>query len=569
MNTTAAWYTGLRTQLVLLLSIALFPLGAVAIYQTDRVADQAKRNAELALLALTERAAKTEELIIERAIGTARFFAAVAPEFIADTDRCTRDLANFVAQEQQYSFVGILPLSGVITCSSSGVTLDVSQFPFFDENMKAQERMIVVNTAAPLSGRSVFNVSEPFYVDGAFSGYISLSIPHDRLSKAVDDLTELGLEELLIFNSDGDVLTARSGIDAALQELPVNRSLKSLMVPRGVAFRDQNQNAEVRTYTVTPIEGSPAAVMGVWQTEDSLAGALATFAQPAVFPVLMWFASMSVAYLAIHTLVLRHIARLRVNMDEFARNRNVEAVRQTTSMPNELQALNDNFARMTDDIIRDEAGLEDALREKGVLIKEVHHRVKNNLQLISSIMNMQIRKAEHEETRSVLSRLQDRVLSLATIHRDLYQTQNGGMVEVGALISEVFQNSLDFAATTTNFADVERDIDTVMLYPDQAVPLSLMMAEATTNAMKYFGAAKGKRPWVKVSLKQDGTQCTLILANSVGSDTGAVSTGLGTQLINAFAIQLGGKIERESSDESYMMTVRFKAEEFVPDTREF
>lgn len=563
------WFTSLRTQVVLLLSVALFPLGAVAIYQTDRVADQARRNAELALLALTERAAKNEELIIERAIGAARFFSTVASDFINNPERCTPELSAFVSDNPGFSFVGILPETGPLSCSSSGRVFDISTIPAFAETMKNRERMIEVIVDAPLSGTSVFNVSEPFFENGEFAGFVSLSIPHNRLPATADELTDLGLEELLVFNSDGDVLTARSGLDAAMPELPVNRSLKSLIVARGVAFRDINQNDVQRMYTVTPIEGSPAAVMGVWRVDESLIGSVSDFAQPALFPILMWLASMSVAYMSIHTLVLRHIARLRINMDEFARNRNVDFVRQTTAMPNELQALNDNFARMTDDIIRDEAGLENALHEKSVLIKEVHHRVKNNLQLISSIMNMQIRKAEHQETRTVLSRLQDRVLSLATIHRDLYQTQNGGRVDVGALISEVFHNSLEMSEASTNFTAVERDIDQVFLYPDQAVPLSLMMAEATTNAMKYFGGVKGKRPWIKVSLKKVDSECTLMLANSVGEKTDAVRTGLGTHLINAFAIQLGGSVETEKTEDSFLMTVRFKAEDFVPQTREF
>lgn len=238
-------------------------------------------------------------------------------------------------------------------------------------------------------------------------------------------------------------------------------------------------------------------------------------------------------------------------------------------MPNEFRDLNNNFAQMTDDLMQDEAKLEDALREKNVLIKEVHHRVKNNLQLISSIMNMKIRTARHEETKSVLSRLQDRVLSLAMIHRDLYQSQNGGMVDVGKLVSDVVQNTFEVAISSNAAADLQTDIDHVMLFPDQAVPLSLLTAEGMTNAMKYLGASSAQKPWINVSLKQDGKQCVLILANAVGSITNAESTGLGAQLINAFAIQLGAKIDIDDAAGSYKMTVRFAAAEFEPETPDF
>ena len=85
--------------------------------------------------------------------------------------------------------------------------------------------------------------------------------------------------------------------------------------------------------------------------------------------------------------------------------------------------MNRDFLSMAEGILQDEAELEDALREKSLLIREVHHRVKNNLQLIASIMNMQIRRSRNSETTSVVRRLQDRVLGLARVHRQMYEAQ--------------------------------------------------------------------------------------------------------------------------------------------------
>jgi two-component sensor histidine kinase len=122
-------------------------------------------------------------------------------------------------------------------------------------------------------------------------------------------------------------------------------------------------------------------------------------------------------------------------MAAIASNRQMDTTRASSSMPNELQSLAENFDRMTNIVVRDEVALEDSLREKIVLKKEAHHRVKNNLQLISSIMNMKIRLAKNEETRTVLSRLQGRVRKLETIHRDLYKSQIGGLVDVHTLMT--------------------------------------------------------------------------------------------------------------------------------------
>ncbi|WP_181364377.1 histidine kinase dimerization/phosphoacceptor domain -containing protein [Ascidiaceihabitans donghaensis] len=554
---------------MLLMTLALLPLGAVAIFQTNRVATEAENSAQLALLAVTGRAAKTEELLIERAFGVAQFFGSIAGDFVDDPDACTEHLGSFIENDDTYSFIGILPISGLMTCSSTGQDYDFSSFPNFKPIMDAQKRSIEVNRNAALTGKSVFIVSEPFELDGAFAGFISISIPHDGLPNVSDQIEALGLQELVTFNADGEILTARSDIDTAALQLPASMPLDTLSTTQTRAFKAKNTAGEARRYTVVPIEGSPATVMGIWRVDTGLGNHIAAFIQPALFPVLMWVASMSVAMLSIYTLVLRHMVQLRKAMDNFAKNRRMSEPEKPMTMPIEFQSLNDNFEAMAQNIMQDEAKLEDSLREKNVLIKEVHHRVKNNLQLISSIMNMQIREAESEETKTVLARLQDRIISLATIHRDLYQSQNAGRVNSGALVTDIVEKTLELATSGNDVVDVTTNIELVLLFPDQAVPLSLLMAEGMTNAMKYISSSENNKPWLKVSLVQADDTCTVSIENSVGASVTSESTGLGAQLITAFGIQLGGKIDVEKDDDRYAMTVHFKIAEFTPETPDF
>ncbi len=563
------WYNNLRVLIVALLTLALLPLGAVAIYQTNQVAKKAERNAQLALLAITGDAAKAEELLIERAFGAARVFATVAEEYITDPSRCTEDFGRFVDKDPRYSFIGILPISGLMTCSSNGIDYDFSTYPGFDQRVREQTPSIEVNTQAPLSGTSVFIVSEPYEVAGEFAGFVSISIPHTGLPTTPETLRELGLEELMTVNSEGKVLTARSELDEAARELPSDENLDRLLTAGNTAFQSVNQAGERRRYTVVPIQGSPASVLGVWRTDAGLARQVVGPVHPWLFPVLMWIASMGVAMLSMHMLVLRHLGKLRERMNAFATDRNTKVTSDLGPVPNEISELYGHFERMTDTLLREEATLEDSLREKNVLIKEVHHRVKNNLQLISSIMNMQIRAAEHQETKTVLSRLQDRVLSLATIHRDLYQSDQGGLVNVGNLVTEIVDNSVEVAMSSYRAIDVDTDIDPVLLFPDQAVPLSLLTAEAVTNVMKYVGNKAGKRPAVRVTLKQNDADCTLTISNTLGTTDTVESTGLGAQLMNAFTIQLGGQMENEVLPDRYTTTIRFRIADFEQDARDY
>ena len=258
--TQGRWYNSLRVLTVMLLTLALFPLGAVAIYQTNRVASEAQNNAQLALLAITGRAAKAEELLIERAFGAARVFATIATEFTDNPERCEPGLGEFVENDPRYSFVGFLPLSGKMSCTSTGTSYDFSGWPGFDLAMQDQSPTIVVNKDAPLSKGSVFVISEPYEVGGLFGGFVSISIPHSGLPDTPERLTELGLIDLMTFNQEGDVLTARADMEKALAELPAGRALQELNVTRGNAFQDKNTFGKRRTYTVVPIEGSPATM---------------------------------------------------------------------------------------------------------------------------------------------------------------------------------------------------------------------------------------------------------------------------------------------------------------------
>ena len=566
--TSGQWYRRLSVQLVALLTVALLPLGLISLYQTQRVAVESDRTAAVALLGMTERAARTEQLLIERAVGAARLFGTIAPDLLQSTENCAPNLSRFVDANPDYSFIGVLPLSGVVSCSSVAQVLDFSDAPNFDAAMASQQATIIVNEAGQASEQAVFVVSEPFTQNGEFAGFVSVSIPHSNLPDISDRMEAAGLVDLITFNENGLVLTSRVSPEVTAQEIPRDVPLVDLSTTEPQTFRALNMQGVERRYSIVTIDGSPAAVMAVWEPRADTGATNAWLA--AVFPALMWFASMGVAMLAMNTLVIRHLARLQRKMDAFAEDRSSHKPYVPNALfPIEVEKLEENFARMSEEVMRDEAAMEDAVREKGVLVKEIHHRVKNNLQLISSIMNMQIRSAKAHETKAVLRRVQDRVLSLATIHRDLYQSQDGGRVNVGNLVTEIVEKSVELVTGEGRKLDLKTDIDPVMLYPDQAVPLSLVVAEAATNAMKYIGDQSDKTGLFEVRLKQDETACILVMTNSVGPVEDPESTGMGSKLMNAFAVQLGGKIDIEQAADRYAMTLHFNAAEFQPEARDF
>src|SRR5690606_12464548 len=168
-----------------------------------------------------------------------------------------------------------------------------------------------------------------------------------------------------------------------------------------------------------------------------------------LFTLALFFVSLTVAYFAVDHLVLRHVRELRGQMRHFAVGDRTQLPRVIREAPTEIADVSQTFHNMARILIRDEEQMENAVAEKTVLLKEVHHRVKNNLQLIASIINMQSRLLADPDAKSVLRSVQDRVASLATIYRNLYQAEHLDAVEAGRLIADIV-NQMMVASDTAS-----------------------------------------------------------------------------------------------------------------------
>ena len=200
--------------------------------------------------------------------------------------------------------------------------------------------------------------------------------------------------------------------------------------------------------------------------------------------------------------------------------------------------------RATDKRIRD------SLLEKEVLLKEVHHRVKNNMQLISSMLNLQSTYTNNEELTHILIECQRRIKSMAFIHEMIYRNPDfNGIVAaeyIGLLCGQLIQG---YAPTNIKLSCAQ-DIDEVLLTLEQAIPIGLIINELLSNALKhaFVGRAAGA---IYVSIKKSDNKLILCVADDgIGlmEDFGAVQTdSLGTQLVLALTQQLDGELSTESS----------------------
>ena len=134
---------------------------------------------------------------------------------------------------------------------------------------------------------------------------------------------------------------------------------------------------------------------------------------------------------------------------------------------------------------RAEERVRDSLREKEVLLKEIHHRVKNNMQVISSLLNLQSEYTKDEHISRVLRESQNRVKSMALIHEKLYQSRNLAVIDFGEYVRELSTQIFRSYGMTLNKVSLQVDVESVALGVDRAIPCGIIVNELVSNALKY------------------------------------------------------------------------------------
>ncbi|MEM7711183.1 MAG: sensor histidine kinase, partial [Pseudomonadota bacterium] len=508
----AALSGGLRFRVAVFLSVALLPIGIFAITQTQSLTRTSEENQDRLLVAMTNNLVFGQRRVMERALGVAEALAIRVATLRDDPEACSTFLTDYSGGTGQFSFVGFLPLDGIMACSNAGRTVDFSGFPQWDEQISDPRISVELLPDPEVSEEPVLNINYPVYDEETFTGYLSLSIPVSTYRQGSPIGPTRETHALVTFNSKGEILSS-SGDEAFIAAYGEDGGF----VPfdsgsNRPLFKIGNVNGEPLEYVAVPVVPNVAYAVAFWDvtTERTAAWPLG------LAPIVMWVASVAVAFLALDRLVTRNIRGLAFRMRQFSRDRRLDLVGPDfRGVPDELLSLEQSFEDMSEQLLQDEAQLEDDLRTKNVLLKEVHHRVKNNLQMISSIMNMQIRSARHPETERVLKRLQDRILGLAAVHRNIYKSDDMSQPDAGTLLSEIAAQSLHSEADTTIGIDVKTEFAKVTMYPDQAVPLSLLLSELMANALKHAAAGDGERPWVTARLDSiDERHARLSVANS-------------------------------------------------------
>lgn len=190
-----------------------------------------------------------------------------------------------------------------------------------------------------------------------------------------------------------------------------------------------------------------------------------------------------------------------------------------------------------------------SLKEKEVLLKEVHHRVKNNLQIILSILNLQYSNVSDKKILNLLRDIRSRIKAMSFVHELLYQANDFSKINFSEYIGSISTN-LVYSYSQEKEIGLKLDVGNVFLDLDRAIPCGLIINELLTNALKYAFVSKDEGE-VRIVLKQNGNEiCLIVSDNGVGFPSTIDfrnTESLGMQLVVTLVQQLRGEIVLDNS----------------------
>lgn len=535
--------TGLtiRRRLTLALAAALFPvllLGAVQSWFSFRE-DSAQRRA--ALIAEAESASLLAKAKLESA---AVVLEALAPDALGVT--CVPRLRSARGSLQGYENLVRFTRSGRISCAAETVpsTLVWGDQPWF-KAIAEGDRLAIANLPKGAVGRgdaliaAVRTETPDGDFDGVLAAVLKLSALQPQSTTGLPQSTAVALTD-----RQGRLLTVTDG--SAFSAAPPNWT--SAALARGtMLFTAVSRGGERRVYAgarlvdddVFVLLSAPEPTLWSWARLDPFSNI--------GLPLLAWLLALIAVGFATERVVVRWLTYLDRIAHAYAKGKYAVRPVQVTAAPDEIRALAHTLDELGLAITARDASLRDSLTQKDALMREIHHRVKNNLQVITSMLNMQQRQLTDPAAKAAMGDMRQRITALALIYRALYQSSDLRRVEVRSFLEELVAQLLNGEGPRAYPVRTQISSDELFLHPDKLAPFALFAVEALTNAFKH--AFPGRPGQVTVHLTVDAVEARLeIMDDGVGGAAEAASSGVGRTLMTAFARQLRGRAELAALD---------------------
>ena len=539
-----AKFQGIRFRIGFAMAIALLPLLPLGGFQAQAAfrAQDTERRSDLQLAA--ERTAASARARLD---STGLLLLALRPEALENY--CEPRLSDLVDRLDGLDGLAHLSATGAPVCASRALgsaspawLTQARASPWFQRLGSGEGTVLARAPAVPGQPAGLIVAIRLERPMGRFDGAMLALVPLSSLEPDVDDPSLPEGSQAALTDADGRLLTASdvdaftlSGDDQLAGWVQRARSGASAI------FEADDASGRHRVYA-----GAARAGRDVYALLSAPAPGLLSWARlnpvgTLFMPLLAWALAFFMVMLVSERVVIRWLNYLERVASIYAKGRLSVRPVQAMNAPAEIRVLARTLDELAESIVTRDAALTASLEEKDALMREIHHRVKNNLQIISSLLSMQQRALTDPASKAAVGDTRQRISALALIYRTLYQSDDLRYADARIFLTELVGQLVASETARGQLITSSIEADSLVVDPDKLAPLALWLVEAVTNAQKHAFIGRGGDLKVRFSVRGE----TSVL--EVQDDGPGVSethrAGVGRTLMGAFAKQLRGTVE--------------------------
>ena len=535
----------LRFRLLVTVIAALLPVAIVSILQgTSRAAHDVGEVHEHLLQ--TARAASTEEEnMLAAAEQILRALSSIGDVREATAD-CNHDLSDALRGLTFFTNIVRSDAQGEVLCSAlpSAAGKSVADRTYWKKAVNARGFIVSSVVVSQITDHPMLAAVLPLRdAQGKFQGALSIGVDGrwlDFLLKA-KQLPPGGV--VAIFDSSGQIIaanypqTAAAIFGHAAAPQPNSNALQSIDV-----------NGRTWSYATATLTGNGVFVGFAMPEATLLQPTYVNVSTDFLLPILMILLACGAIWFTTDQQVTRWIVYLR-RISATYRSGHYSIRPMLENAPSEFQSLGGALADMAAAIQERDKSLREAIAQKTMLIREVHHRVKNNLQIVISLLNLQAQQFHDPAAQIALRQAQIRINALALVHRILYEIEDQTSISLKRLLRDLVEQVYEGMGAEHHNLRLDLDIADRRVSGEAAVPIALFTVEALTNIFKHAYPDPEQSGTIHVELvetDEDRDVLRLIIRDDgTGFDSATPSTG--SRLLQIFTDRLGGKFARRSS----------------------
>lgn len=537
-------FHGIRFRLGAALAFALLPVLALGAFQADaqfRVQDRQRRD-DLQLAA-----ERTAASVKGRLDTTTVLLQALRPEALELY--CEPRLTALVQRLDGLDGLARLTPTGETSCASRALGAATPAWmtqarasPWFQRLRAGEDTVLARAPARPGEAPGLIVAIRLERPLGAFDGAMVAVIPLSALQPDIADRALPEGSQAALTDGEGQILTAT---DPAVFSLSRGRSVTGWVerarADASAIFEADDAEGRRRVYAGAALAGRDVYVLLSAPAPGLLSWARLNPVGAFLVPLLAWL----IAFLSVMWVSERIVVRWLIYLERvaaiYARGRFSVRPVQAMNAPAEIRVLARTLDDLADTITTRDAALNASIEEKDALMREIHHRVKNNLQIISSLLSMQQRALSDAQAKAAVGDTRQRISALALIYRTLYQSADLRYADARIFLTELVGQLVASESGRGPVVTSSVEADSLVVDPDKLAPLALWLVEAVTNAQKHAFAGRGGA--LKVRFRVEGETSVLEVEDDGPGVSETFRAGVGRTLMGAFAKQLRGEVE--------------------------